>query len=843
MSCPESYVILHNVSKKHNVGTISRCATAFNVTQICLVGSNRFNAFGSHGSDAHVDFGWHASIEACCQELREEKGAQIVGVEIMPSALPVHSFPFRGPTAFMLGNEGQGLSERQIRNCDAFIYIPQYGAGTASLNVAVAASIVLHHFALWAGFPERGREGQKFIVAPRPQSARGKGAFDYLEDRLSILVAWEDRMQNAFAILSGDQPDTATSKSRKNRKKAVQTAPAEPRVFKPAEEVFAVSDDFMQVRGRSQGKGRAESGIKAGGRMPTTAELETAAASADPSTRPALISDWLSQISSPNASAAQTFKEALAGGTALDALLASFLASPGSEAEADALARLVAAAAHETCPPGVPSSLVAMLRALGALHASDPLGGLPAAPRALAALCTLLRQGDGLGSHTRATASDAPAALAAHERELAAAEAAALRAADPRAAAASWAAAVEAAERGVGLAAAIAGPASLYSGRRSAATAPLRALRDALDARRADLEAARGAGFSTLFPLSRLTLSSSTHRQSGAANAVSVAARLTPVLEQGLASVAELRQTLERPGTAASPSPGARAVLAAAAELRLSERYVAALSSLLDLRARGAAEARAKAADLRRRAALAARQVEQLGRLGRDARRARESRDRLEASLRAVHDGARASAGEVRGCVAAFVSHTTALAGVGGAGERDRASAPRFLALAAEVEAAFAAIEAGEPEPAGPASAGSDGAGSGGGTPGSGGAAPLGSVDTLRRQLAEVQARLAAREGALAAAGVATGGSEGLGGAPGAQPDGHGHATRDAGRADPLPNGGHEAVPGSVQEETAGGDSAAPGEARAEEPEPRRPGASGLSWSQLAATAAPRRGN
>lgn len=178
----------------------------YSPSQICLVGSNRFNAFGSHGSDAHVDFGWHASIEACCQELREEKGAQIVGVEIMPSALPVHSFPFRGPTAFMLGNEvrklyvvgrvdvsqpavagppmplppasasqGQGLSERQIRNCDAFIYIPQYGAGTASLNVAVAASIVLHHFALWAGFPERGREGQKFIVAPRPQSARGKG--------------------------------------------------------------------------------------------------------------------------------------------------------------------------------------------------------------------------------------------------------------------------------------------------------------------------------------------------------------------------------------------------------------------------------------------------------------------------------------------------------------------------------------------------------------------------------------------------------------------------------------------------------------------------------------------
>lgn len=56
-----------------------------------------------------------------------------------------------GPTAFMLGNEGQGLSPRQMALCDSFVYIPQYGAGTASLNVAVACSIVLHHFALWAG--------------------------------------------------------------------------------------------------------------------------------------------------------------------------------------------------------------------------------------------------------------------------------------------------------------------------------------------------------------------------------------------------------------------------------------------------------------------------------------------------------------------------------------------------------------------------------------------------------------------------------------------------------------------------------------------------------------------
>lgn len=42
--------------------------------------------------------------------------------------------------------QGTGLSAKECAICDFFIYIPQYGVGTASLNVTVAASIVLHHF-------------------------------------------------------------------------------------------------------------------------------------------------------------------------------------------------------------------------------------------------------------------------------------------------------------------------------------------------------------------------------------------------------------------------------------------------------------------------------------------------------------------------------------------------------------------------------------------------------------------------------------------------------------------------------------------------------------------------
>jgi tRNA C32,U32 (ribose-2'-O)-methylase TrmJ len=76
--------------------------------------------------------------------------------------------------------QGSGLSEKQIEACDHFIYIPHYGGGTASLNVACAASIVLHRFAAWAQYRHRPVVADAFQYTPRaaelyhplPNSAR-----------------------------------------------------------------------------------------------------------------------------------------------------------------------------------------------------------------------------------------------------------------------------------------------------------------------------------------------------------------------------------------------------------------------------------------------------------------------------------------------------------------------------------------------------------------------------------------------------------------------------------------------------------------------------------------------
>jgi len=42
------------------------------------------------------------------------------------------------------------MSQAQKDICDEFVYIPQYGNGTASLNVNVATALVLHNWVDWS---------------------------------------------------------------------------------------------------------------------------------------------------------------------------------------------------------------------------------------------------------------------------------------------------------------------------------------------------------------------------------------------------------------------------------------------------------------------------------------------------------------------------------------------------------------------------------------------------------------------------------------------------------------------------------------------------------------------
>ncbi|CEM20198.1 unnamed protein product [Vitrella brassicaformis CCMP3155] len=162
----QSFLLLHNIGKRSNWGSLLRSASAFGVSEVLVVGERKLKTFGNQGTLPHLQFRYFNTLEAAVEWLHA-RDITLIGVEIVDEAIPVHHpQAFERSSCIMLGNEGTGMTAKQLQMCDRFVYTPQYGGGTASLNVTVAGSIVLHHFAIWAGFREGSRTGHKFDVAP-----------------------------------------------------------------------------------------------------------------------------------------------------------------------------------------------------------------------------------------------------------------------------------------------------------------------------------------------------------------------------------------------------------------------------------------------------------------------------------------------------------------------------------------------------------------------------------------------------------------------------------------------------------------------------------------------------
>mmetsp|Transcript_24589 Transcript_24589/g.41903 ORF Transcript_24589/g.41903 Transcript_24589/m.41903 type:complete len:545 (+) Transcript_24589:2-1636(+) len=190
---PSAYVILSNLQSGGNIGNIVRSASIFGCEECIVVGQKRYRMTGDHGSrlDLPQRHMWsHADV----REYLDEKRVRIYGIEIMENASPIMQydretgvvkFPFEAEceggwsgSAFIFGNEGQGLSTKQREICDEFLFIPQNRGGSggsednlagrdkvgsASMNVACAAAVVLQAYSMWAGYSEARFEGEKFL--------------------------------------------------------------------------------------------------------------------------------------------------------------------------------------------------------------------------------------------------------------------------------------------------------------------------------------------------------------------------------------------------------------------------------------------------------------------------------------------------------------------------------------------------------------------------------------------------------------------------------------------------------------------------------------------------------
>lgn len=146
-------IILHNIRSSENVGSIFRTADAAGVSKVYVAGYTpapldrfkRKNAKlikASLGAEESVPWEMYADIFELIERLKKE-GIQIVAVEQSPQSIPYTSFVPDGPTAFIFGNEVEGVPQDILDAVDSVIEIPMHGE-KESLNVSVTAGIILY---------------------------------------------------------------------------------------------------------------------------------------------------------------------------------------------------------------------------------------------------------------------------------------------------------------------------------------------------------------------------------------------------------------------------------------------------------------------------------------------------------------------------------------------------------------------------------------------------------------------------------------------------------------------------------------------------------------------------
>ena len=139
-------VICDELSDPHNLGAIMRSAECAGAHGVIIpkrrsVGLTATVAKASAGAVEYMKVCKVTNITAAIQELKE-KGVWIFGTAAEGS-IPMYKADLTGPTAIVIGNEGEGMSRLVQKSCDVTVHIPMKGRIT-SLNASAAASILLY---------------------------------------------------------------------------------------------------------------------------------------------------------------------------------------------------------------------------------------------------------------------------------------------------------------------------------------------------------------------------------------------------------------------------------------------------------------------------------------------------------------------------------------------------------------------------------------------------------------------------------------------------------------------------------------------------------------------------
>ena len=139
-------VICDELSDPHNLGAILRTAECVGAHGVIIpkrrsVGLTAVVAKASAGAVEYMKVARVTNITATIEELKKQ-GVWIFGTAAEGS-IPMYEADLKGPTAIVIGSEGDGMSRLVRESCDVTVHIPMRGRIT-SLNASAAASVLLY---------------------------------------------------------------------------------------------------------------------------------------------------------------------------------------------------------------------------------------------------------------------------------------------------------------------------------------------------------------------------------------------------------------------------------------------------------------------------------------------------------------------------------------------------------------------------------------------------------------------------------------------------------------------------------------------------------------------------
>lgn len=136
------HVAIENWQHDMNIGTVVRNANAFLAAEVHIVGRRRWNRRGAMVTDRYQHLRHHPTVEEFTA-WASAADLPIVGIDILPGAVPIERTALPERCVLLFGQEGPGLSAAARNACALICSIAQFGS-TRSINAGVASGIAMH---------------------------------------------------------------------------------------------------------------------------------------------------------------------------------------------------------------------------------------------------------------------------------------------------------------------------------------------------------------------------------------------------------------------------------------------------------------------------------------------------------------------------------------------------------------------------------------------------------------------------------------------------------------------------------------------------------------------------